>query len=428
MDKKNFLFVSNDARSGDLAWKISLEGHNIKYFIKDPSEKEVYDGFFPKTEKWKDEIDWADIIIFDDVKWGHEASELRKKGKLVIGGSQYTDKLENDRAFGQQELKNMKIPIIPQQDFTSFDEAIEFVKKHKDKYVLKPSGKAQENKSLLYLGEEDDGNDLIHVLKDYKKAWSKKITSFQLQKRISGVEIAVGAFFDGNNFITPINVNFEHKKLFPGELGPSTGEMGTTMFWSNPNKLFNKTLKKFESRLAQEKYIGYIDINCIVNSHGIYPLEWTSRFGYPTLAIQQEGILSPLGEFFYKLAKGENPKLKVKSGFQIGVVIVVPPFPFNDKKTFETQSKDSIVHLDGGTHGVHIADVKLVNGEWLVSGKQGIVLTICGTGSTMKQAQSLVYKRINNIKIPRMYYRQDIGNRWFEDSDKLHAWGYLREI
>jgi len=27
-----------------------------------------------------------------------------------------------------------------------------------------------------------------------------------------------------------------------------------------------------------------------------------------------------------------------------------------------------------------------------------------------------------------MYYRDDIGERWFEDHDKLHTWGYLREI
>jgi len=265
------------------------------------------------------------------------------------------------------------------------------------------------------------------VLENYKKAWAKKIPVFQLQKRISGVEIAVGAFFDGKRFIYPINVNFEHKKLFPGELGPSTGEMGTAMFWSNPNRLFNTILKPFESKLAQENYAGYIDVNCIVNGCGIYPLEWTTRFGYPTISIQQEGIVTPVGDFLYELASGLNPKLKVKSGFQIGVQIVVPPFPFNDKETFEVKSKDSIIHFKNGTNGVHIADIKLLNGEWVVAGKQGIVLIVCGTGQTMKQAQSAAYKRIGNINIPHMYYRDDIGNRWYEDSDKLHAWGYLRE-
>ena len=28
--------------------------------------------------------------------------------------------------------------------------------------------------------------------------------------------------------------------------------------------------------------------------------------------------------------------------------------------------------------------------------------------------------------IPTMYYRTDIGDRWEEDSDRLHNWGYLR--
>ena len=199
------------------------------------------------------------------------------------------------------------------------------------------------------------------------------------------------------------------------------------MFWSAPNKLFNQTLKKMESKLAEEGYVGYIDLNCIVNSYDIYPLEFTSRFGYPTISIQQEGMLTPIGEFFYKLAKGEDPKLKVKSGFQIGVRIVVPPFPFEDKETFNVKSKDSVIFFKKQMDGVHIEDVKLIEGQWVVTGNSGGILIVCATGQTMKQARDQVYNKIKNIKIPNMYFRDDIGERWFEDSDKLHNWGYLRE-
>jgi phosphoribosylamine--glycine ligase len=73
-----------------------------------------------------------------------------------------------------------------------------------------------------------------------------------------------------------------------------------------------------EAKLASEGYVGYIDLNCIVNGNGIYPLEFTARFGYPTVSIQQEGMTTPIGQFLADLAAGVNPKLKVKSGFQIG--------------------------------------------------------------------------------------------------------------
>ncbi|MBI4098473.1 MAG: phosphoribosylamine--glycine ligase, partial [Candidatus Magasanikbacteria bacterium] len=205
-------------------------------------------------------------------------------------------------------------------------------------------------------------------------------------------------------------------------------EMGTLMFWSGPNRLFNQTLKKLEPKFAEEGYVGYMDINCIVNGHGIYPLEFTSRFGYPTIFIQHEGMVTPIGEFLYELAAGHDPKLKVKSGFQIGVRLVVPPFPFTDKKTFEIKSKDSIIYFKKPPEGVHIEDVKLVNDEWLVTGTSGVVLVVCGSGHTVKQTQDQVYRRIQNIIIPHMYYRTDIGDRWFEDSDRLHTWGYLREM
>ena len=108
--------------------------------------------------------------------------------------------------------------------------------------------------------------------------------------------------------------------------------------------------------------------------------------------------------------------------------IVVPPFPYDDPKTFAANSKDRVVifrkpNLDG----IHIEDIREKNGEWLIAGHTGVVLIVTGTGLSVKQAQAQAYGRVRNILIPNMYYRTDIGDRWFEDHDRLHAWGYLRE-
>ena len=425
--KKKFLFVSFESLSGDLAWKIKEEGHDVRAFIKKEEDKDVYDGFIDKVDDWEKSVDWADVIVFDDVGFGSEAEELRKKGKLVVGGSKYTDKIEEDREFGQDEMSRVGMTILPHWDFTKFDDVINFLKENPGRYVFKPSGAITSDlKGILFLGQEDDGKDLIEILEQNKKAWGKKLKKFQLQKMAVGVEVAVGAFFNGEDFIYPINVNFEHKKLFPGDIGPYTGEMGTLMYWSGPNTIFNNTLIKMKEDFAKSGYVGYIDINCIANSKGICPLEFTSRFGYPTISIQMEGITSEMGDFLYRLAKKEKFELKTKKGFQIGVVVAVPPFPFDDKKEAFIYKDLSILFKKNNIDGVHLGDVKCVDGIWSVAGETGYVMVITGSGSTVEEARKDVYSRLKNINLQNMYYRTDIGIKWFTESDKLHTWGYLQ--
>ena len=422
---KKFLFVSPESLNGDLAWQVHKEGHEVKVFFEREQDQDVYDGLLEKVSDWKIFVDWADVIVFDDIGYGKEADELRSKGKMVVGGSKYTDKLEEDREFGQNEMKRFGLSVLPHWDFESFDEAINFIKTNPGRYVFKPSGFLMSDQKVLFMAYEDDGKDLVEILEQNKKAWAKKIKKFQLQKMAVGVEVAAGAFFNGSDFIYPVNINFEHKKLFPGDIGPYTGEMGTLMYWSPPNEIFKNTLLKMRDALAESKYVGYIDINCIANARGIYPLEFTSRFGYPTISIQCEGMLNERGEFLYKLAAGEQFELKVKKGFQVGVVIVVPPFPFEDKSETDLFKDLSILFKKPNLDGIHLGDVKKTNGSFSVAGDSGYVLVVTGSGITVEGARKQAYSRVNNIILQNMYYRTDIGEKWLYESDKLQMWGYL---
>ncbi len=771
-----FLFVTNESLSADLAWQLKKEGQEVKMYCHGQGEKDVGLGFFEKVEEWDSLKDWADIIIFDDIGFGTKADQLRNEGKFVVGGSPYTDKLELDREFGQSELNSVGVDILPSWNFTSFDEAIEFVTKNPDRYVLKPSGKAQNEKELLFIGQEADGKDILQVLEHYKTNWSKKIKEFQMQKFADGVEIAVGAFFNGKDFVMPVCVNFEHKRLFPDELGPSTGEMGcyddetevltkagwklfsdvtyqdeictlnpnnhgieyqkpealvafthhnklisirnrtidlmvtldhnmyvetqqnarkrrnkfefvkakdlqsqsvvkrtgnwagdevvsfvlpsvqighvsgrqvvfhesgeisvpmdrwlaffgvwlsdgaatqdgpnyqvkisqtkpalrkqiqvivdslpfkfttneagfycydkqlctylrrfgeapqkyvpdfvkglssrqvrifldwfskgdatlmrkgfrifytssrrlgddiqelllkagrlgivkarkgrgrlwivdhfadgsntqyevhervqrlnswldrrdssvvdyngkvycatvknhvmyvrrngkpvwcgnTGMYYTKDSPVFERTLLKTKEKLAASKYVGYIDINCIVNSKGIWPLEWTSRFGFPTISIQMEGITSEWGPFLNDIARGNETQLKTKKGYQIGVVVAIPPWPFEDEKAFKKYSEGAtILFRRQSLDGIHIGEVKLEEGDWHIAGNSGYALVVTGSGATMADAIEKAYQNVTNVMIPNMFYRNDIGQRWTHDSDKLLSWGYL---
>ena len=116
-----FLFVSLEGLIGDLAFQVKKEGNEVRYFIQEKAEKNVCDGFVEKCDDWKSLVDWADVFVFDDIGFGNAADELRKKGKAVVGGTPYTDKLEDDRLFGQNELEKAGVAILPHWDFSDFD-------------------------------------------------------------------------------------------------------------------------------------------------------------------------------------------------------------------------------------------------------------------------------------------------------------------
>ena len=422
---RRILLVSRWGESLDLAYAMKEEGHAVKFYIEDRPSREIGYGFVPKVREWKKHTDWADLVIFDYTGFGAEADRLRESGKLVFGGSAYTDSLELDRNFGQQELQRHKIKTIPSHEFHSFQEAIRFVEAHPNAYVVKPMGETQELKQLLFVGKDDRGEDVVRLLRAYEKSWGAGFGSFQLQRRVKGVEISISAFFNGKSFLSPYNVTFEHKKLFPKEVGVSTGEMGSSMFWTAHSPLFERTLQKFGSTLARENFRGHLDINCIVNGNGVYPLEFTSRFGYPQIFIQRAGITEPMGELLYGIAAGTRETLQTRKGFQVGAFIAVPPFPYDDKKTFDLFSRDAVVVFQKGTEGIHPMHLKQVGDQWLITGNTGLALLVTGTGLTMKDAQRTMYNRIGSVIVNNGYYRTDIGDRWQEDSDKLWSWGYL---
>jgi len=423
---QHFLFISKWGLIHDLAWEVKKEGQEVRYHIIMKSEREVAEGFVDKVDKWEESKDWADVIVFDDCEFGSLADKLRAEGKAVVGGTPYTDRLEMDRDFGQEEMRAAGITILPRWEFDSFDAAIAFIKSTPGRYVVKPSGRAQNEKVLSFVGQEEDGLDVLTMLEHYKKGWGGKIKSFQLQKYAAGVEVAVGAFFNGKDFIHPVFVNFEHKRMFNDDIGPQTGEMGTAGFWHGSSTLFQQTLLRMKDKLAAAHYTGYIDINCIANSRGIFPLEFTCRFGYPTINLQVEGLLSRWSELLGGMARGQPVALRAKRGFQICVVIAVPPFPFLDSDAFHKFSEDAaVIFRKPMSEGIHPCDIRLVDGDWRLTGNSGYVMVVSGSGSTMDDARREAYNRVRNIIIPNMFYRTDIGERWHRDGDLLQTWGYL---
>jgi phosphoribosylamine-glycine ligase len=751
MATRKILVFSHFGVCGELCKRLLSEGNQVKYYIKDKPSRDISNGLIGKVSSYEPWVDWADLIIVDDACFGEMCEDLREQGKAVVGPCCYSDKMEMDRGFGQQEFKKAGMTVLPDWTFKSLDEAIKFVQKNPGRYVVKPDGVAQDEKCLTYVGKAEDGSDVISTLENYKKKWAAKIKSVQLQQFAKGVEVAIGAFFNGKEFILPAFVNFEYKKMMNGDVGPNcysadtevltyggwkfwpdvtpddeictlqdgeiayaqplalmdydfdgsmvawssptvdllvtpnhnmyvqddhsrkpfsferassivsgnrnimrgggewsgvddcsqlpsfyrgsmsawaslvgiyiadgyaksrsivfgncpkhkqdvfidianragfkasmygkdlyinsrelavhfsmfgrahqkcvpqyikdgsrqtikaflygygsgdgtrstpmvyttvstkladdlqelvlksggyaavkvrdrmdeshyigdalvngnykeinitecrsrvkallcpqfcksvpyhgrvycatvpshimyvrrngkaswqgnSGEQGTLGFWTNHGepRLYDETLAKMVPALRAADYHGYMDLNCIATEDAVYPLEATPRFGVPTIWLQMDGINSKLGDFFDAMAKGKKFNLDTESGFQLCVVVSVPPFPYEDPKAFAKYSADkSIEFSDPNIGGIYLADVKCENDEWKLAGNSGYAVICVGKGMTMEEAKEEAYKRVKTITLPDMSYRTDIGYKWHKDGDLLRSWGWL---
>ncbi|MBF0491026.1 MAG: phosphoribosylamine--glycine ligase [Candidatus Omnitrophica bacterium] len=420
------LIVSTYGESMPLAYRLKQEGHQVFYHITDPKYQNIGHGIVEKVDDdWENWVDDVDLIVFDDTGHGKEAQTLKDDGYNVIGGSEYTDKLELDRGFGQQQMEDAGLTILPSKKFTNIDEAIDFVTDNPGRYVIKPDGKGSDDKALTYVGKDENGEDVLSILNHYKKKFAKNINALELQTFISGLEIGVSAFFNGEKFVEPFIISFEHKKMFPGDVGPNTGEMGTTMFWVSRNhRMVKEVLMKMESRL--QGYTGFFDINCIVADNKFYPLEMTCRFGYPTIELKMETISNNFGNWLLNLAIGLGDPLELKNQFSCCVVMAVPPFPYEDEKTFKKLSEDNLIIIKSNDRtGYFPSEVNEEDGEWYVGGMSGYPLIVCGCGSTMEDAISEAYDRVSKVIIPDVFYRNDIGGKWSKQQQDLSKYHLL---
>lgn len=427
------LFVSQDASGADLAWRLQQEGHDLKFYIEDKKFKDCYTGIIrQKINDWKKELRWVGkkgLIVFDFSGFGKIQDKLRKAGYQVVGGSEVGDLLENNRNFGQRIFSQVGMEVAFSRTFNNIDSAINFIKRHPAQWVIKQNG--QLKKTLNYVGKMEDGLDVISMLDFYKKNLPKKQINFDLQKRVQGVEIGVGRYFNGKNWVGPIEFNIEHKSLFPGGLGPKTNEMGTVMWYDDDenNPIYVATVAKMKNYLERINFVGDFEINCIASSEHIYPLEATTRFGYPALQLQTQIHRSPWGEFLLALAQGKGYDLKWRRGEGLVVLVVAPPFPYEIKDQQQTSDGVEILIdeelLTRKRSLLHLEEVEFSQKEnkLFISGRSGYVLHLSNFQDDLESARKELYQDLDKICIPKMFYRQDIGEKFlFSDRKKLEKW------
>ena len=431
-----FLGIGEYCDLGAMYLRLLEAGHEVKVYVENSDYHDVYAGMLTFTPDWHSELDWTrqagqdGIILFESATKGSIQDALRQDGYQVIGGSALGDMLEGDREFGQKILQKIGMQIASSLHFTDYDKAIDHINKTNKRYVYKSNG-ANSERTRNYVGMAEDGSDLVTLLKHYKSQMTVKtnVIDFILMEYISGIEIGVGAYFNGEQFLQPACLDWEHKRFFNGNLGELTGEMGTIVTYRGAEVIFQRSLLHLESMLKESGYCGYINLNMIANAKGIWPLEFTSRFGYPgyciCAALQQDSWES----LFKRMLNKSSLFIDTDSGFAAGVVLNVPPFPYS--YGYELLSKGLPILfqssiIDSDKQYLHFNEVANHDGCLVTSGVTGNVATAVGASDTIKAARQKAYDLARKVILPNIRYRQDIGANLVDgDFKQLIDWGYI---
>jgi phosphoribosylamine--glycine ligase len=414
-----FLGIGDYCDLAALYLRLIEEGHEVKISAANPLCRGTLAGMVEQTPDWQGELDWiasagADgIILFENVAQdrGARQDELRRRGFKVIGGSAYGDRLENDRAYAQQVLDAAGLSIARSWEFTARPAALDFLEKHPGRYVLKFNGPdaAVDN----YVGRLPDGRDVGAFLRRLANPASLA-ASFVLMEHVEGVEMGVGAYFDGSKFLQPACLDWEHKRFFPGDLGELTGEMGTVVAYERSRTFFERTLGRLEPLLRDNGHCGYVNLNTIVNEAGIWPLELTCRFGYPGFAILTPLQKTPWGELLGAMTCGSSSAFEAHPGFCVGIVLTCPPFPYPRSQVPEPVGLPVLfegkLSVDD-RRNLHYCELGLEAGELVTSGIYGWAMVVTGVGASIALAQRRANALADRVLIPNVRYRRDIGDR-----------------
>lgn len=428
----NILFVSGELVAGDLALRLQSEGNAVRLFVAHPTQQGCLAGLVPKTADWRGELDWVGkdgLIVFDDVGYGEEQDSLRRAGFRVVGGSAGGDRLELDRAFAQQVFAECGMRVEPTHNFATARAALAFVSAEGGAWVVKQN---DHQSHLNYVGVMGDGSDVHGVLANYQRLG---IGNISVQRRLTGIEIAVGRYFNGHDWVGPIELNQEHKGLMNGELGPKTGEMGTLTWYARQSRLFDATLGRLRDYLRAVDFRGDIDINCFVDGDTVYPIEATARFGCPSTHLQTALHRTSWTQLLCAVAAGRTCDLQVREGYAIGLTLAVPPFPYDGEQLPGvssaglplltrrplTSDEHQNMHLEGVARVSEDAGAPLQ-----LTRSLGYAVFVTGTGATVHAAQQAAYGLAAQLVIPKVMYRTDIGERFLAgEEDRLLAAGWI---
>jgi phosphoribosylamine--glycine ligase len=410
------LVVGSGGREHAICWKI-LENKNIEKIYCAPGNAGI--ELLERVENIELEgieeiVAFAEKESIDLTMVGSEellvdgiVDRFKEKGLKIFGPDSKAALLEGSKAYSKDFMKKYGVKTAAYEIFTDADKAKAYLETINYPVVVKASGLAA-GKGVIICANLDEGIEAINDIMVEKK-FNDAGNEVVIEEFLEGVEASILSVTDSKKIVSFISAK-DHKKIGEGDTGLNTGGMGVIA--PNPYvtkevydqyivDIVNPTLDGIKAEGLD--FCGVIFFGLMINSRGVYLLEYNMRMGDPETQVVLPLLESDFIELLNDTLNGEldGDKIKWKEGAACCVVAASGGYPEAYEKGCEITGTEDVEDI------VFMAGVKKENEKFVTSG--GRVLNVVALGKDLDEAKKNAYNSIEKIKFDKMYYRRDIG-------------------
>lgn len=395
---RELLFAPGNTGTGLIGKNLPVATNDVSGIVKQAQERDI------------------DLIVVgpeDSLKNGL-VDAAQEKGLKIFGPSQKAARLETSKSFASEFMQRHSIPSPKYHVFYNIEEAQEFIDNSPWQLVIKADGLAA-GKGVILPKSKKEARQIVIRMMD-KHEFGKAGETIIFQERLTGSEISIIAFSDGNT-IMPLLPSQDYKRINDNDQGPNTGGMGVYA----PVPFVNAELmQQIHSTILQPTvdgmkkegnlYKGILYAGLMLTNNGPKVLEFNARFGDPETQSLMMLLQSELAPILLSCIEGtlKQDQIQFRPGAAVCVVLSSKGYPGNPEKG----------KIITGLNTIKNPNVQVFHAGTIIKDSQmvtngGRVLGITAYGKDIASAAQLAYLAIgkSGVMFNGMHYRRDIGQR-----------------
>ncbi len=332
----------------------------------------------------------------------------------VFGPSRAAARLEGSKEFSKALMKKYSIPTAEAEIFTEKEwaAAAAYLQKREPPIVIKADGLAAGKGVTVAWDHKEALTALREALieKRFGAAGSKVL----IEEFLPGEELSIFALCDGEKLLT-LQACQDYKRAYENNKGPNTGGMGSytpvpLISGELMQQIRQQILEPLVRGMREEgnPYRGLLYAGLMVTGGRARVVEFNVRFGDPETQPLLCLLDADLLELLYQTACGRLQSKRVPFFPQTAVttVLAAEGYPQEYSKGIELKNMRDGAWQENGVVIFH-AGTRREAGRLVSSG--GRVLNVTAAANSMAEARQKVYDCIEEILVPGLFYRRDIG-------------------